>query len=589
MAQFDQRPTGAEVIGRVLKEEGVDYAFGIGGGGSIQMMWAASQYGIRIVHMRHEQGASFAADAYARYAHKPAAVFLFAGPGATNAANGIAQAYFSRSPMVVFVGQQLTLEDQRGASAASYAAQMMKPYTKGAMQVMDDRLLAFYTKRALQEAMSFPPGPVLLDVPQNYLIRRRPFREQRGYTENFLRRPLSGGGGDPASIEAAVKLLLTAERPVLVAGEEVGWFETGAQLQELSELLNCPVITRRTARGAVPETHPLSFYGRVRGPLLRKADMAMTIGLRLDFLEGYGDWGRNARFIQICHSENDLEFDVSTELGITGNTKAILKQMVECARSLVKTPPPRREWLETLNSTKEADDRRLAEVLERTAHETPIHPAYLAHEILTFLDDDATVVSDSFTGSHYLTERLRAKIPGQMIDTGEWITVGHGIAMGVGAQLARPGKQVLINMGDGGLGIGGFDIETAARCNLPVCYLINNNNTWMTGQVDMFYGDSFVLPDGKMGDIFKVTPNVRYDKMFEVFGCHAEHVEHPEDIRPALQRSFASGKTSVVNVMVNPKVYQPGMYQDGPRWMDPLKMPEAGRRVTFPELYRDKE
>lgn len=590
MAQSEPRPIGAEVIARVLKESGVEYAFGIGGGGSFQLMWAASQNGIRIAHMRHEQAAAFAADAYARYTHKPAAVFLFAGPGMTNASNGIAQAYYARTPMVVFVGQHLTLTDQRGPSAPAYASEVLKPYSKWAVQVMDDRTLGYLTKRAIQEATSYPPGPVVLDVPQNYLIRRRPFSEQLGFTECFLNRPVVGGGGDPASIEAAVKLLLQAERPVIAAGEEVAWFEAAEELKELVELLNCPVITRRTARGAVPETHPLAFCARARSPVLRQADVALTLGLRMDFLEGFGEWGRRAKFIQVCHSEKDLEVCVKTEVAITGNAKAILKQMVECARDLVKKTPPQRDaWLSTVNTIKQTEDKRLADRIEKTAHEVPIHPAFLAAEIVSFLEDDATLITDAFTGSHYLTEVLRAKVPGQMLDGGEWITVGHGIGMGVGAQIARPGKQVLVNMGDGGLGIGGFDIETAFRLKLPVCYLINNNNTWMAGQNDLFFGDSFLLPDGSWGDVLKVTPNVRYDKMFEAFGCHGEHVERPEQIRPALRRAFASGKTSVLNVVVNPKVYQPGLYEEGPRWMDPNKMPEAGRRITFPELYRDKK
>lgn len=589
MAQFAERPIGGEVIGKVLREAGVEYAFGIGGGGSIQLMWGASEYGIRIVHMRHEQAASFAADAYSRYAHKPAAVFLFAGPGITNASNGIAQAYFARTPMVVMVGQHLTMNDQKGPSAAAYGSEMMKPYCKWSAQVMDDRSLAFLTRKAVQEATSYPPGPVVLDVPQNFIIRRRPWSEQRGYTENFLACPVAESSGDPTAIEQAVKLLLKAERPVICAGEDVGWFEAGAELKELVELLNCPVITRRTARGAVPETHPLAFGGRVRSRILRQADLAMTIGLRMDFLEGFGEWGEKARFIQVCHSEKEVECNIKTELAIAGNAKSVLRQMVACARDMVKKAPERRAWLDTVNSLKEVENRRLAEVLERTAHEVPIHPAFLAHETISALDEDATIVSDSFTGSHYLTERLRAKIPGQMMDTGEWITVGHGIGFGIGAQIARPGKQVLVNMGDGGLGIGGFDIETAMRCNLPVCYLINNNNTWMTGNVELFFGESFLLPDGKLGNPLKVTPNVRYDKMFEVFGCHAENVTRPEEIRPAIRRAFASGKTSVLNVVVNPNVYQPSMYEDGPRWMDPSKMPEAGRRVTFPELYREKK
>ncbi|MFQ5827294.1 MAG: thiamine pyrophosphate-dependent enzyme, partial [Dehalococcoidia bacterium] len=369
------------------------------------------------------------------------------------------------------------------------------------------------------------------------------------------------------------------------------WDDAAPELRELVELLGLPVITRRIARGAVPEGHPLAFCGRARGAILNQSDLALLIGLNLGYLEGYGRWGRGTRFIQVQHGQPEVESNVLTELSLIGDSKVILRQMIDCARKVLKAPPQRQAWLETVAGLKKAEDVRLAEAAQRSVGARPIHPAHLAHEIVQFLDDDATIVFDAYTGSAYLTERIRSRFPGLILDTGEWVTVGHGIGMGIGAQLARPGKQVFVMMGDGGLGIGGMDVETAVRCRLPVVYLINNNKSWLAGEVDIYYGDQLLLADGCPGNPMLHT-DVRYDKLFETFGCHVEYVTEPAEIRPALERSFSSGKTSVINVEVDRHVYHPITLRIGAahRWVDPEKMPEMGRRLAYPELFeRERE
>ena len=205
------------------------------------------------------------------------------------------------------------------------------------------------------------------------------------------------------------------------------------------------------------------------------------------------------------------------------------------------------------------------------------------------LGPSATVIFDAYTGSAFLTERFKASFPGQVLDTGEWITVGHGVGMGIGAQLARPGKPVLVMMGDGGIGIGGFDVETAVRCRLPVVYFISNNSSWLSGEVELFIGDQFLLSDGSRGNPFLLTP-VRYDQVFEALGCFVQRVEEPRQLRPALEKALSSGRTAVIDAVVDRKVYHPMLLRGGPghRWIGAENMPEPGRRIAFPELYEKR-
>jgi acetolactate synthase-1/2/3 large subunit len=158
------------------------------------------------------------------------------------------------------------------------------------------------------------------------------------------------------------------------------------------------------------------------------------------------------------------------------------------------------------------------------------------------IDSDATIVIDSFTMSGWMSQWFHARFPGQILDAGPLAPVGHGVGMAIGAQLARPGKQVVLIIGDGGLGVSGFDLETARRYGLPIVAVLWNNSSW---------GPSFEEMPFLKGrtDPFEILPNQRYDRMFELMDCHGEHVERPEEFRPALERALRAGKTALVNVV----------------------------------------
>jgi acetolactate synthase-1/2/3 large subunit len=188
------------------------------------------------------------------------------------------------------------------------------------------------------------------------------------------------------------------------------------------------------------------------------------------------------------------------------------------------------------------------EAQERAVHDAvPIHPARLVRELVEVIDDDATLVVDSFTLSGWLSQWLPARFPGQILDAGPLAPVGHGIGMGIGAQLARPDKQVVVVIGDGGLGIGGLEIETALRLGLPICTVVWNNGSWGPSF------DQMPMLRGRV-DPFDMLPGLRYDRMFEAIGCHGEHVAAPDELRAALGRALGSGRASVVNVLGDPRV-----------------------------------
>lgn len=577
-------------MARVLKEEGVEYVFGVCGGHIWGFPFAASLAGIKLVHVRHEQAGGYVADGYARASGKVGVCFGTAGPGMTNQISAIAQAQSAKVPMVAFYGQHQTSEDGRNALQEGYAEKAIGQYTKWVTRLIDPSLAAYITKKAFRDAMTYPQGPVAIEVPANLWPLRTTVSDQQGFVDNSYTEP-APTPGDPASIEKAVKALLAAERPIIAGGEAIFWSHAEDELKEFVELTQIPVITRRTGRGAIPEDHPLAFSGRARSAILRGSDIACTIGLNLGYLEGYGAWAKGRKLIQITESKGDIEFTAPSYLIIIANPRAALKQMIECAKELIKGSPRKEAWLKTVNDIKAADRKRVDDEAEAHKNSKPIHPAWMAAKACEVLDKDSTVIFDALTGSAFMTERFQAKHSGSVLDAGNTAGVGHGVGMGIGAQLARPGKQVLVVMGDGGMGIGGMDIETAVRSELPVVYMVNNNNGWMCSISEPF--KPVLRHVGNYDDGYNAFPiyPTNYAKMFEACGAYGIRVEDPSEMLPALYKAFDSGKTTVLDVVVDPKTRMqlspPSIKVLAESWMggfiDPEDYPEDVRKKAFPD------
>ncbi len=529
--------------------------------------------------MRHQQSAAFAADAYARCTLTPGVCYGTAGMGITDSVTGINQAWLTNSPVIGLFGMHHWDGGRRGVLQEAYPGRILDSITKSTVEIDDGNLIPLHLHRAFRDCMAYPPGPVALSFTMGALGPM-----VRG--EKSLSGDIAPGdvafpsvcGGDEATIDKAVKMLIQAERPVVVAGDGVHWARAGRELQEFIELFQVPLHMRRTARGAVPESHSLAFGGAYRSQVWQDADLVLVVGLRLGWMEWYGlppAWPKDAKRVIIHESATDGWSPLPTEAYITGSPRLVLRQMIEAARpSLKKNPPKREEWLGHLRSCRESWEAALAEDEKKYEARQPMHPWLLAREIAAALEPDATIVLDSFLGSTYLTDRVKAVFPGQLLDSGEAGNFGHGIGMGIGAQLARPGKQVFVLMGDAGMGVAGGDIETALRCNLPVVYMVCNTDSWFAGVDSWFEGQI---------DSWRMLPGIRYDRMYEALGCHSEYVTRPDEIGPALGRAFNSGKTSVINVPVDGRIMPPWFealaYRIGviAHQLDIMKIPEPLR------------
>jgi len=545
------RVDGGALIGRVLAEQEVRYLFTVNGGHIWPILSHLRENGVQMIHMRHEQSCAYAADAYARTTGRPGVLSVTAGCGLTNAVTGLCVAGLTGSPLVCLAGQHPTTEDQLGSFQEAYGADICRSFAKFTKRVLDWSTIGIDVRMAFREATSPPPGPAVVDIPTNVLYEQDDVAKQRPgarvYPPGALR-----SAGDPASIERALEALARAERPLVVAGDGIFWSDAAAELRALATRLQIPVYTRRAGQGALPEDDPLAVRGAWKKPFTARADVILAIGFKFWSGEHFGQppaWNADATYIQVDAAPSRVGWHVPAEIPIVGDPKLVLQQLTERAAALGVDGAARRgsAWLAEIARTREQFERALRDQEAEVHGALPIHPARVTRDLLEVMDRDATLVIDSFTLSGWLSQWFAARFPGQIVDAGPLAPVGHGIGMGIGVQLARPGKQVIVVIGDGGFGIGGMELETALKHRLPIVTLLWNNSSWGPGfeQMPMLRGRV---------DPFDMLPELRYDRMFEAIGCHGEHVTQPDELRPALERAFSAGKPSVINVIGDPRV-----------------------------------
>jgi acetolactate synthase I/II/III large subunit len=545
---------GGELVARILRENRARYCFAINGGHLFPILAQLRNHEIRLIHMRHEQATAYAADGYARMTGEVGVCMVTAGCGLTNAVTGLCLAAMTNSAVVCISGQHPNTEDRQGSFQEAYGSDVVRSFAKYTKRVTDWSTIEFDMRLAFREALTPPQGVSLVEIPQNILYAAGDDTKQRRGGMRFTLDD-TRCAGDPSKIDRAIELLHAAERPLIAGGDGLFWSQAAPELREFVELTSIPVYARRAGQGSVSEEHPLAIRGAFKKPFTGRADVVLTLGFRFWSGEHFGrppTWSDQAKYIQVDPTPDRIGWQVPAEVPIVGDPKLVLRQMINRIKELKLDFSKNRTstWTKELADVRTNFERQVSDNAKKFVANRPIHPSRLTRDLISVLDKNATVVIDSFTLSGWMSQNFVCRFPGQVIDAGPLAPVGHGFGMGVGVQLARPGAQVVLVMGDGGLGIGGFDFETAARYKLPVICVLWNNSSW---------GPSFesmpLLKDKT--DPFNMVQDIRYDKVFAEMGCHGEHVENPDEIIPALERAFKSGKPAMINVIGDKTVGHP--------------------------------
>ena len=536
------RPHGGREVAKALKSRGVDKLFTLSGGHLFSIYDGCLAEGIDIVDTRHEQAAAWAAEGYAKATRKPGVAALTAGPGVTNGMSAMAGAMFNRSPLVVLGGRAPEMRWGSGSLQEIDHLPFTTPVTKSAETVKDTAEIAATTARAVDTAMTQPSGPTYVDYPLDVV-----FMEGESEVPESTLKP----AGVAAGVEEAAALLGRAERPVIMAGTGVYWARGEDELRSLAEALGIPVFLNGMGRGCVPADHELSF-SRARGKGLKEADVALVIGVPLDFRLGFGgSFGEETKLIWLDEGENELTANRRPEQELVGGIAATLKALREAAVSARASNGGANAtdaWVRALHETE--TEKRAGEEAELNDERAPLHPLRIYKELAGVLDRDAIVIGDGGDFVSYAGRVVETQQPGCWMDPGPYGCLGAGPGQAIGAKIAHPDRQVVCLLGDGAFGFSGLEFDTMVRHDLPVVGVVGNNGIWSLEYHPMkfLYGYQVAA---------ELRPATRYDEVVQALGGHGELVRHPSELRPALERAFASGKPALVNVLTDPEVVYP--------------------------------
>ena len=507
---------GGELALAALRPFGVDTLYTLSGGHVFPLYDAAVKRDppTRIVDVRHEQTATFAAEGHARLMRRPGLAVLTAGPGITNGVSAITQARFNGSPLLVLGGR---------APLARWGA--------GSLQELDHIPIVSSITKLARTVTALTPhrGPVVVDLPLDVL-----FAHGTGEVPPAVLPTATGP--DPDGVARAAAAIAGARQPLLVAGSDVWWAGAEGELVAAVEHLRVPTFVNGQGRGCLPADHELAA-SRTRALLKSEADLVVVVGTPLDFRLSFGSFA-DARVVHVVDSAEGRAAHVDA-LTVVGDIRTALAGLAAHQGPRVDHEP----WIARVRdleaSAAAGDEERLA------AEATPIVPTRVYGELRRRLDRDGVVVCDGGDFVSYAGKYVDVYQPGCWLDSGPYGCLGTGLGYAMAARVAHPDRQVVALLGDGAAGFSLMDVDTLVRHELPVVMVVGNNGIWGLEKHPMhaLYGYD-VAADLQSG--------CRYDRIVTALGGAGETVTDPDEIGPALDRAFASGVPYLVNVLTDP-------------------------------------
>jgi len=497
---------------------------------------------LRLVDVRHEATAVFAAEATAKLTRTPGFAAVTAGPGVTNAVSGLTSAWFNAVPVVVMGGRSPDFRWGSGALQEMDHVPVVAPVTKYAATAHDATQIGAMTAAAFEAATSAHRGPAFLDVPMDIFYAPVDAADPVRHVDPD-RVP------DSDALTRAAALVAGAERPVLILGSDV-WNDFAEEAAvRFVETLQIPVIPNGMGRGVVPSGHPL-LVTRARSQALKQADVVIVVGTPLDFRLGYGKFGpaeAPAEVIHVVDTPEQISAHANPTAAVAGDLSLCLDGLAQAweAHSQHRS---RNSWLRDLQDAAAAAVAKDADALNSTVD--PIHPARIYGELTPRLSDDAVVIGDGGDFVSFAGKFVEPPKPGHWLDPGPYGCLGTGLGYAMASAIAKPSSQTVLLMGDGAAGFSLMDVDTLVRQNLPVVMVVGNNSAWGLEKHPMRLLHQYdVAAD--------LQPGLRYDDVVSALGGAGETVADPEQIGPALDRAFAAGVPYLVNVLTDPEIAYP--------------------------------
>ena len=533
--------TGADIICECLLEQGVDTVFGYPGGAALNTYDALYKYSDKIKHIltAHEQGASHAADGYARSTGKTGVVITTSGPGATNIVTGLATANIDSIPLVAITGN--VTRDQLGRDSFQEVdiVNIVKPITKASYLVTEIEDLAPTIRKAFRLAGSGRKGPVLVDVPKDITAALGEF------TPVAPEQPQPDAIANPDSIARVQELIKKSRRPMIYAGGGILSADACAEFKQFAELINAPVCCSLMGLGCLPASHPLCIGnigmhgGYETGMITAACDLIIAIGARFsDRVAGDREkFGEQAKIVQFEIDKAEINKNVKVDEYILGDAKLILQALLQDLE-----PQEHHVWLAKIEEWKHHFDDA-----SKPYSEYPF-PEEFIEAVNELKAPDDIIATD--VGQHQMWVAQHAKIETEktLLTSGGMGTMGFGMGAAIGAQVSHPDKRVFLFTGDGSFHMNLNELVTMKSFDLPVIVLVMNNT--VLGMVrqwqKLFYGSRFSQTDPHRATDFV--------KLANAFGVEGMRITKSEEIMPTLKKALELHTTVVIDCQISPDV-----------------------------------
>ncbi|MEI6068550.1 MAG: acetolactate synthase 3 large subunit [Methylococcaceae bacterium] len=542
--------SGAQILVQSLIDEGVEYIFGYPGGAVLHLYDAIFQQDeLKHILVRHEQGATHAADGYARATGKPGVVLVTSGPGATNAVTGIATAYMDSIPMVIISGQVSLPVIGSDAFQEVDMVGITRPCVKHNFLVKDVTQLAETIKKAFYIATTGRPGPVVVDVPKDITAPHItvPYKYPKKVSIRSYNPVVTGHKGQ---IKKAIDLLLSAQKPIIYSGGGVVLGEASKELIEFTHTLGYPITNTLMGLGSYPATDKqfigmLGMHGTYEANMaMHESDVIIAIGARFDDrVTGKLDlFCPHAKIIHIDVDPASISKTVKVDIPIVGDVKPVLEQMLELIRESKKKPDgiALEHWWNQIRQWQALN------CLEFDRKSPLIKPQYVIEQLHEVTKGDAFVTSDVGQHQMWVAQYYPFDKPRRWINSGGLGTMGFGLPAAIGVKLAFPDENVACVTGDASIQMCIQELSTALQYKTPI-KIINLNNRYM-GMVRQW--QEFSYQSRYSHSYMDTIPE--FVKLAEAYGHVGIRIDKPEEVRPALEKAFAmKDRTVFLDVMTD--------------------------------------
>jgi len=566
---------GADIIAEYLVKEKVPYLFGLCGHGDIGFLDAFydRQDKIKALTVRHEQAAGHMADAYFRVAHKPVATFTSCGPGSTNLPTALASAMMDSSAFLAITGNVPTSQFGRSPfqeTGRHYQAEfpnVIRPYVKKSFQPTRVEMIPLMIRQAFKTMLTGRTGPVNIDIPLNCFAEEADVEIPE--PELWRGGISSRGAGNPELLEKVLELLLSTDKPCIIAGHGAVLSEVAPELRRLVDLLNLPVATTANGKGIIPADHPLSLgvVGRngsyMANEACRSCDVLLALGVKFDdrqssaWIPGYTFNIPPTKLIHVEIDPDEMARNYPPTLGILGDAKAFLKELLKLAETKVKKDKKRNKaWLDEIQNWRKGWEEFNRPNLNSTV--VPIRPERLVRDIREVMPRDAILISDVGEHHNWLLQFYDVYEPGGMLQSWGFASMGFGVCGVLGAKLAAPGKVCVSVCGDGGFMMTPHILCTAVEYDIPAVWIVWNNYGWnvIRHQANGAWPGREIVTSFKRDETGEFY-NPDFAALAKACGADGAKVGKPGDFKEVFHQAIKSNKPFVIDVVVDREAKAP--------------------------------